>query len=130
MGLMAIMEVIKYEGGNDVLVWKHPKEDFNTSTQLIVHETQEAIESLDLLNPYSEASVFDKTEMLLCESSRLRLLVRYKMFRAKYERLKKLWLLKENGLLPLFNCLNETLDSINKVIEGLDMMKTVFVEEI
>lgn len=40
---MAIMEVIKYEGGNDVLVWKHPKEDFNTSAQLIVHETQEAI---------------------------------------------------------------------------------------
>ncbi len=40
---MAIMDIIKYEGGNDVLVWKHPKEDFNTSAQLIVHETQEAI---------------------------------------------------------------------------------------
>ena len=40
---MAIIDVIKFEGGNNVLVWKHPKEDFNTSAQLIVHETQEAI---------------------------------------------------------------------------------------
>jgi len=50
---MAILDIIKYEGGNDVLVWKHPKEDFNTATQLIVHETQEAIvykdgEAMDL----------------------------------------------------------------------------------
>ena len=40
---MAIIDVIKYEGGNNILVWKHPKEDFNTSAQLIVHESQEAI---------------------------------------------------------------------------------------
>ena len=40
---MAIIDVIKYEGGNNVLVWKHPREDFNTSAQLIVHESQEAI---------------------------------------------------------------------------------------
>lgn len=40
---MAIIDVIKYEGGNNVLVWKHPKEDFNTSAQLIVHESQEAV---------------------------------------------------------------------------------------
>lgn len=39
---MAFIEIIKYEGGNNVFVWKHPKEDFNTSAQLIVHETQEA----------------------------------------------------------------------------------------
>lgn len=37
------IEIIQYEGGNDVLVWKHPKEDFHTGTQLIVHESQEAI---------------------------------------------------------------------------------------
>lgn len=35
--------VIKYEGDNDTLVWKHPIEDFNMGSQLIVHESQEAI---------------------------------------------------------------------------------------
>lgn len=40
---MAILEVIKYEGDNDTFVWKHPAEDFNTKSQLIVHETQEAV---------------------------------------------------------------------------------------
>lgn len=35
--------VIKYEGAPDVLVWKHPIEDFVYGSQLIVHETQEAI---------------------------------------------------------------------------------------
>ena len=40
---MAILDVIKYEGANDTLVWKHPQEDFNNSSQLIVHETQEAM---------------------------------------------------------------------------------------
>ena len=38
-----IISVIKYEGPNDVLIWKHPTEDFNLGTQLIVHESQEAI---------------------------------------------------------------------------------------
>lgn len=41
--LILISGVIKYEGANDVFVWKHPIEDFNTTTQLIVHESQEAI---------------------------------------------------------------------------------------
>jgi len=40
---MAIIDVIKYEGGNDTFVYKHPTEDFNAGTQLIVHESQEAI---------------------------------------------------------------------------------------
>ena len=40
---MAIAEVIKYEGDNETFVWKSPKEDFNSLTQLIVHESQEAI---------------------------------------------------------------------------------------
>lgn len=35
--------IIKYEGDNETLVWKHPIEDFNFSSQLIVHESQEAI---------------------------------------------------------------------------------------
>ena len=40
---MAIAEVIKYEGDNSIFVWKHPAEDFNTNSQLIVHESQEAV---------------------------------------------------------------------------------------
>lgn len=40
---MAILDIIKYEGDNSTFVWKHPREDFSTSSQLIVHETQEAV---------------------------------------------------------------------------------------
>ncbi len=40
---MAIIDVIKYEGGNDTFVYKHESEDFNTGSQLIVHESQEAV---------------------------------------------------------------------------------------
>ena len=35
--------VIRYEGDNETLVWKHPVEDFLFGSQLIVHESQEAI---------------------------------------------------------------------------------------
>ena len=50
------ISVIKYEGKNDSFVWKHPIEDFNWGSQLIVHESQEAIfmmngRALDLLGP-------------------------------------------------------------------------------
>ena len=38
-----IADVIKYEGDNTTFIWKHPNEDFNSLTQLIVHESQEAI---------------------------------------------------------------------------------------
>ena len=37
------IDVLKYEGDNQTIVWKHPCEDFKTGTQLIVQETQEAI---------------------------------------------------------------------------------------
>ena len=40
---MALTSVIKYEGNNTTFVWKHPKKDFNVGSQLIVHESQEAI---------------------------------------------------------------------------------------
>ncbi len=40
---MKIAEVIKYEGDNSTFIWKHPAEDFNSLTQLIVHESQEAV---------------------------------------------------------------------------------------
>ena len=53
---MAIAEIIKYEGDNSTFIWKHPCEDFNSLTQLIVHESQEAIffmngQALDLFGP-------------------------------------------------------------------------------
>lgn len=53
---MAITEVIKYEGDNSTFVWKHPSEDFNTMSQLIVHQSQEAIfflngQALDSFGP-------------------------------------------------------------------------------
>lgn len=38
-----LASIIKYEGDNETLVWKHPIEDFNLGSQLIVHESQEAI---------------------------------------------------------------------------------------
>lgn len=40
---MALEQIIKYEGDNTTFVWKHPCEDFNTGSQLIVHESQEAV---------------------------------------------------------------------------------------
>ena len=53
---MRIADIIKYEGDNSTFIWKHPIEDFNTMTQLIVHESQEAIfmmngQALDLFGP-------------------------------------------------------------------------------
>lgn len=53
---MKILSVIKYEGNNDVFVWKHPNEDFSNKSQLIVHESQEAVfykdgQALDLFGP-------------------------------------------------------------------------------
>ncbi len=38
-----IAQVIKYEGDNETFIWKHPIEDFYSGTQLIVHESQEAV---------------------------------------------------------------------------------------
>lgn len=53
---MKIADIIKYEGDNSTFIWKHPIEDFNTTTQLIVHESQEAIffmngQALDTFGP-------------------------------------------------------------------------------
>lgn len=54
--MAAISDIIKYEGDNSTFIWKHPCEDFNATTQLIVHESQEAIffmngQALDLFGP-------------------------------------------------------------------------------
>lgn len=40
---MAIIEVIKYNGGPDVFAWKYPSDELGTWTQLIVNESQEAL---------------------------------------------------------------------------------------
>ena len=40
---MALFEIIKKDKDDENIVWKYPKTDFNTSSQLIVHESQEAI---------------------------------------------------------------------------------------
>lgn len=54
--LEGLASVIKYEGDNETFVWKHPVEDFNLGSQLIVHESQEAVffrdgQALDLFGP-------------------------------------------------------------------------------
>lgn len=54
--MVELLKVIKYEGPDDVLVWKHPAEDFNTHSKLIVHESQVAIlykdgQALDQFSP-------------------------------------------------------------------------------
>lgn len=51
-----ITDILKYEGDNSTFIQKHPCEDFNSLTQLIVHESQEAIffmngQALDLFGP-------------------------------------------------------------------------------
>ncbi|MDR2579297.1 MAG: SPFH domain-containing protein [Chitinispirillales bacterium] len=51
-----IVQIIKYEGDNSTFIWKSPITDFNTGSQLIVHESQEAVffmngQALDLFGP-------------------------------------------------------------------------------
>lgn len=51
-----IVDVIQYEGNNRTFVYKSEYEDFNTLSQLIVHESQEALffmngQALDLFGP-------------------------------------------------------------------------------
>ena len=41
MGILS--ELVKYEGDNSTFIWKYPHEDFNNMTELVVHESQEAI---------------------------------------------------------------------------------------
>lgn len=53
---MAIAQVIKCEGKESTFIWRHPAVDFNSLTQLIVHESQEAIfmmngQALDTFGP-------------------------------------------------------------------------------
>lgn len=54
--MKTILEVIKFEGNNHLLVWKHPAEDFNTHSKLVVREGQVAV----LFCNGKVADVFDK----------------------------------------------------------------------
>ena len=52
----SIAQIIKYEGDNQTFIWKHPCEDFNSGSQLVVHESQEAVffmngQALDTFGP-------------------------------------------------------------------------------
>lgn len=73
---MEIVSIIKYEGDNSTFVWKHPREDFNTSTQLIVHESQEAIffyngQALDLFGPGRHTLETQNVPLLTSVSSKI-----------------------------------------------------------
>lgn len=53
---MKLWDIVEYEGDNSTFVWKHPCEDFNLFTQLVVRESQEAMfyangQALDLFGP-------------------------------------------------------------------------------
>ena len=76
MASLSIIDVIKYEGDNRTFVWKHPSEDFNTSTQLIVHESQEAIfyyngQALDLFGPGRHTLETQNIPLLTSVSSKI-----------------------------------------------------------
>ena len=63
------LDVIKYVGDNDVLVHKSVVEDFNSKTQLIVDESQEAIlykegQALDLFGPGRHTLTTDNLPLL------------------------------------------------------------------
>ena len=53
---MALISVVKYDGGPHTFAWKHPDSELGTWTQLIVNETQEAVlykggQALDWFGP-------------------------------------------------------------------------------
>lgn len=53
---MALMDVVRYEGGDGVLAWKYPNNELRLGTQVIVNETQEVVffkggKALDKLGP-------------------------------------------------------------------------------
>ena len=53
---MALIDVIKYDGGKDVFAWKYPNDELKLGTQVIVNESQEVVlfkngKALDKLGP-------------------------------------------------------------------------------
>ena len=54
--MSSIAQIIEYEGDNSTFIWKHPCEEFNAGSQLVVHESQEAVffmngQALDTFGP-------------------------------------------------------------------------------
>ena len=43
LGQMAIIDVVKWEAGDDVYTWRYPSQELGTWTQLIIAESQEAV---------------------------------------------------------------------------------------
>ena len=72
---MPLMDVIKYEGGNDILVWKHPCEDFNNNSKLIVSPTQEAVVVMN-----GEWILYDKAGEYLLENDNVPVVHKLKEF--------------------------------------------------
>ena len=73
---MSIVDVIKYEGDNHTFISKHPAKDFNTSTQLIVHESQRAIffyngQALDMFGPGRHTLETQNIPLLTSVSSKI-----------------------------------------------------------
>lgn len=60
------ISVIQFEGDNNIFVWKHPIEDFNLGTQLIVHESQEAVFFLggEIMDTFSAGKYTLETESI------------------------------------------------------------------
>jgi len=69
---MAIAEVVKYDGGPDVLAWKYPSEELGTWTQLTVNELQAAI----LLKDGKALDIFESGTHTL-ETANIPLLTKY-----------------------------------------------------
>lgn len=67
---MPLVDVIEYTGANNILVYKHPRTDFNTLSQLVVRESQTAIfykdgKKLDVL-PAGRYTLHSNNIPLLC----------------------------------------------------------------
>lgn len=66
---MRTTQVIKYEGDNSTFIWKHPVENITSRTELIVHESQEAVlfrngQALDLFGPGMHILEVENTPIL------------------------------------------------------------------
>lgn len=64
-----VVSLIKYEGDNNTFVWKHPIEDFKFGSQLIVHDSQEALffcggQALDLFGGGTYTLTTEKIPLL------------------------------------------------------------------
>ena len=64
-----LFDVIKYEGDNRTFIYKYPSEDFNFGTQLIVHQSQEAVLFQELLQPLNKLN--QPAKFMVCKQKAL-----------------------------------------------------------